>query len=324
MIENLINKKIFAKNRLACFLPYIKNDLEVVPHFFSKSSYFLRRNGEIIFALKNSCLVDGAKLVSTRKTLNCGEKITCAIDGLKYDLTGMLIGDRSKFLKNEKLINFNNFFFFEKSIDEKKQIENVFAIPNIFNYNFNNLSFDNEQVTFYHCNWKNLLELDLKIQHSSDLLPTNLSKDPLHINLNNSQYQLLQVPNKDLKVGTLWDLYLDELKIINWSKDWVRINVIIYPGLTITLFPHAIILKQLVPLSEKMTVCYNQTFLKDDYKDNLNLHNAFIDGYSSELQKIGSLSDLLEDGRGDTWKPSMSIIKDDSITHFYAWLDNNY
>ena len=71
----------------------------------------------------------------------------------------------------------------------------------------------------------------------------------------------------------------------------------IYPGLMIEFFPHAIVINQLVPLSNKMTACYVQIYYDALARTDYDFQNAFTEAYSETAQETAFLQDILEDGR---------------------------
>ena len=308
-----VTKALFAKNKLAGLYNYVRPG-EVVPHFFSRGSYYLMQDEQnrALKGVVNSCLHRGFKLVTERRRMNPGQAINCKFHNWTYAKEGQLLAtpgfDREvkSCLRQIPLTDVGNGIFFETdSVRSISSIREMFEVPCIKDICLEEYVFDQENVTFYQCNWRTFMEVYLDSYHHEHAHPNGLGKfvtnDVKH--LAGAEWDLVEVPiSSGITIPSFgWSKFKEQVKKVSWDKPWGAIFCTIFPGLMLEFFPHTLVVSQLVPISDKMTANYLQIYYDSVVAQDYDFQNAFSDAYSETASEDGALQDLLEDGRMANW-----------------------
>lgn len=334
--------ELFKKNRFAGHFNYVRTN-EVVPHFFSRGSYFLTRDEDTktLAGHVNSCLHRGFKLVPARAQLKPDQPIGCKFHNWKYNRRGELLEtpgfdkEVKGCLKTVDLTSINGGFFFETdSIRSATPINNVLSasIHLHGDLGLENYSFDQENVTFYPCNWKTFMEVYLDAYHHKHANPNGLGKfltDDVEWNMMlEGTSAVFKISPADTIIPSFgWSKFNEEVRKTGWDKEWGATLITVFPGFMLEIYPHTLVISQLVPISDKMTANYLQIFYAPEVKDNYDFQNAFGDAYSETATEDGALQELLEDGRTGNWYQIDSLprhtLLEKGLLLFQNWLMRN-
>lgn len=340
-MDPLSNKtvELFKKNKLAGHYNYVRTG-EVVPHFFSRGSYFLSKDEEnhLLKGTVNSCLHRGFKLVPQRTQMKPGQNIGCKFHNWSYDQQGKLMStpgfDKpvTGCLKSIDLTDVGNSLYFEtETMRSAQAIKALFSAPKLSDLWFEAYSFDQENVTFYPCNWQSFMEVYLDEYHKH-AHPTGLG---MFLTDEVGWYDTAEgvvnvvgiAPPETVIKSFGWSKFKEELQKVGWTESWGAIFVTVFPGFMVEFFPHVMVISQLVPISDKMTANYLQIYYAPEVKDNFDFQNAFGDAYSETASEDGALQELLEDGRSGKWyEPSKMPIHgvlEVGIPLLAAWVSQN-
>lgn len=332
--------ELFKNNKLSGHFNYVRPG-EVVPHFFSRGSYFLFRDEEnrTLQATANSCLHRGFKLISERRKMNPGQSVGCKFHNWQYEKAGQLLStpgfdrEMTGCLKSIPLVDVGGGLFFEsETIRSLSAINILFDSPGVKDLWIESYQFDQENVTFYHCNWKVFMEIYLDAYHHKHAHPTGLGmfitdevewyvSDEIVVNIVG-----IAPPGTPIK-SLGWSKFAEEVQKLNWTEKWGAIFCTIFPGLMIEFFPHTMVISQLVPVSDKMTANYIQIYYDEEVRDNYDFQNAFSEAYSETSAEDSILQEMLEDGRGSKWYDVTTLpihgTLELGIPCFYRWLERN-
>lgn len=305
---------LFKKNKLAGHFNYVRPG-EVVPHFFSRGSYYLSRDEENqkLQATVNSCLHRGFKLVPQRTQLKPEQSICCKYHNWSYDRSGELLAtpgfDREVkgCLKNIDLTDIGGKLFFETySMRSISALIALFEIPCLRTLSIADYVFDQENVTFYPCNWQTFMEVYLDNYHIEHAHPKGLgkflTKDVEWYTGEELAVSIIGISSPETVIPSFgWSNFNAEVRKVGWAEKWGAIFCTIFPGFMIEFFPHTMVISQLVPISDKMTANYMQIYYDSTVRDNCDFQNAFGDAYLEKASEDGALQELLEDGRTGNW-----------------------
>ena len=332
--------EMFKKNRLAGHFNYVRPG-EVVPHFFSRGSYFLSRDEATkqLSGTANSCLHRGFKLVPQRTALKPDQPVSCKFHNWTYDKQGTLLStpgfdkEIKGCLKQVKLADVGGGFFFEEdSLKSFIDLKDLFNDLEVASVNTANYSFDQENVTFYPCNWKTFMEVYLDAYHHKTANPKGLGSfltdEMTWWKSENMVVNTVSIAPPETVVPSFgWSKFNEEVRKTNWNQHWGAIFVTVFPGLMLEFYPHVMVVSQLVPISDKMTANYLQIFYAPEVKDNYDFQNAFGDAYSETATEDGALQELLEDGRTGNWYDTATLprhtLLEDGLLQFQIWLSRN-
>lgn len=312
--------ELFKKNKLAGHFNYVRPG-EVVPHFFSRGSYFLSRDEKTheLTGTLNSCLHRGFKLISERTKLKPNQPIGCKFHNWTYEQNGTLLStpgydpiqiltaDVKSCLQKIRLTDVGGLFFETNSLRSIEDIKTLFdLLPNFEkDLSIADYTFDQESVTFYPCNWQTFMEVYIdayhhKIAHKNGL-GSFLTDDVKWFAGAETLINVIDIAPSNSATSFGWSKFSEELAQVGWENDWGAVFCTIFPGLMIEFFPYVMVISQLVPISDKMTANYLQIYYHPKVKDNYNFQNAFGDAYSETASETGPLLEMLEDGRTGLW-----------------------
>jgi choline monooxygenase len=331
--------ELFKKNKLAGHFNYVRPG-EVVPHFFSRGSYFLSHDEENheLKGTVNSCLHRGFKLVPQRTQMKPGQNIGCKFHNWSYDQKGTLLStpgfDKpvSGCLQNVALTDVHYSLYFEtETMQSLTAIKDLFTAPHLEDIWFEEYSFDQENVTFYPCNWRSFMEVYLDAYHHKHAHPTGLGMFLTDdVGWYSSEEGVVNVVGiaKDPVIKSFgWSKFSEELQKVGWDKPWGAIFMTVFPGFMVEFFPHVMVISQLVPISDKMTANYLQIYYAPEVKENFDFQNAFGDAYSETASEDGALQDLLEDGRTGKWYELSTMpvhsVMEAGIPLLETWMSRN-
>ena len=332
--------RLFEKNRLAGHYSYVRPN-ELVPHFFSRGSYYLSRVGNSLTATRNSCLHRGNKLVVERMKLKPGEQLTCKLHGWCYENGRVVATPNFEQVTNRlvnmgqqqvRLANFSGFFFEEPSVQSYDAVQAFFDTLNV---DLADYQFDQENVTFYQVNWLSIMEIylsHLELQRRHRGMAAFLGQD--FTSVSGREFVKLVRPFDPAvrPPGIGWSKFHEEVRRVGWDQQWGAIFGALFPGMMVEFFPHVMVVNQLVPLSNKMTASYIQVYYDSVARDDYDLQNAFTEAYAEKAQEAGVFQDILEDGRigidpdelhaAQYFMPTHPVLED-GVNQLMAWIMRN-
>lgn len=312
-------KKLFELNRYVAHISYVQEN-EVVPHFVSKSAYYLTRVGGVIIARGNACLHRGMKLVAERRRMKPDQKIVCPLHTWSYDQWGELYQTPGfdqdmnlSCLPKLQLQELNGRMFFEKeSLNAWPGRRGDDSINQLFNrlreygVNFSEFKFDQEMISVCQQGWQANMEVYLDSYNINIRQPNTLGS---YADFNDTKWQFgnewslqylprtyLNEPRYQRPAALGWSKFKDAVLDSGWSEPWAALYATIYPGMMIDCYPHAIAITQLVPVSSKLTGVYVHIFFDTYAQTDLNLQNFFLDAFSEAAEEDQRLHERLEDG----------------------------
>lgn len=304
-----VTTELFKKNRFVGHYTYVRPN-EVVPHFFSRGSYYLSRRDKQLTGTVNSCLHRGYKLVTERTKLKPDQPITCKLHGWKYGHGGELLTQpgfdhdiKQNCLGSVQFAEVKGGLFFEAdSVRSLTDLSKLLFEPVIADIDLHDYQFDQENVAFYQVNWRTIMEIylssyNLENQHQG--MGQYLKGEPSGRGGREYSLQIHPINTQTYPAipGIGWSKFYEEVRKVSWNKDWGAIFAAIFPGMMIEYFPHTIVINQLVPLSNKMTASYVQIFYDSLAREDYDFQNAFTEAYSEAAQETAYSQDILEDGR---------------------------
>ena len=332
--------ELFKKNKLAGHFNYVRPG-EVVPHFFSRGSYYLSRdeNGKKLQATVNSCLHRGFKLVPERRLLKTNQAICCKFHNWAYDKDGLLLAtpgfdqEVKGCLKNIDLTDVGDGIFFETySLRSVSEVRELFTQLKNMGLSIDDYRFDQENVTFYPCNWRTFMEVYLDAYHHKHAHPNGLGKfltdDVKWYAGEEAIINVVGISSPDTIVPSFgWSKFNEEVRKVGWTESWGAIFCTVFPGFMVEFFPHTMVISQLVPISDKMTANYLQIYYDSAVRENYDFQNAFGDAYSETASEDGALQELLEDGRTGRWYDLTTLptheVLEAGLLHLAAWISRN-
>lgn len=334
-----VTQQLFRKNRLAGLFNYVRPG-EVVPHFFSRGSYYLTRDEENrqLKGVVNSCLHRGFKLVPERRRITHGQAINCKFHNWTYAREGELLAtpgfDREVkgCLRQVALSDLGGIFFESDSMRSEKAIKEMFSAEYVKDIWLDDYTFDQENVTFYHCNWRTFMEVYLDAYHHEHAHPKGLGKFLTNeVSWYNGSEWVVNVvgiaPETTVIPSFGWSKFNEQVRKVGWDQPWGALFCTIFPGLMLEFFPHTLVVSQLVPISNKMTANYLQIYYDSAVSQDFDFQNAFSDAYSETAAEDGALQDLLEDGRMANWYYVSSLprhgLLEVGIDHLQSWEARN-
>lgn len=312
--------ELFKKNKLAGHYSYVRPG-EVVPHFFSRGSYFLSQDEETrtLLGTVNACLHRGFKLVPQRTHLKPGQAVGCKFHNWTYDKKGTLLStpgfdkEVKGCLKNIPLTDIGGGLFFEEdSIRSLTDLKEMFKAPHLSNIWIEDYTFNQENVTFYPCNWRTFMEVYLDAYHHKHAHPNGLGKfltdNVGWYSTDEAVVNIVEIAPPDTVITSFgWSKFREELTKVGWDEGWGAIFCTVFPGFMVEFFPHTMVISQLVPISDKVTANYLQIYYDSVVAENYDFQNAFGDAYAETAGEDGALQDLLEDGRSSKMYNPMYI-----------------
>lgn len=334
-----LTQQLFRKNRLAGLYNYVRPG-EVVPHFFSRGSYYLTRDESQrqLKGVVNSCLHRGFKLVPERRRLSEGQAINCRFHNWTYARQGELLAtpgfDREvkNCLRHVELSDLGGIFFETASIDSVDSIRELFEAEHVKDLWLDSYTFDQENVTFYQCNWRTFMEVYLDAYHHEHAHPKGLGKFLTNdVSWQSGKEWAVNVvgiaPASTVIPSFGWSKFNEQVRKVGWDKPWGALFCTIFPGLMLEFFPHTLVVSQLVPISNKMTANYLQIYYDETVAQDFDFQNAFSDAYSETAAEDGALQDLLEDGRMANWYYPASLprhgLLEAGIDYLQSWEARN-
>lgn len=332
--------KLFKKNRLAGHYSYVRPG-EVVPHFFSRGSYYLTRDEKErkLVGVANSCLHRGYKLVTERQTLKPGQSVYCKFHAWTYDRGGELLTTpgfdkevKPACLKHVPFVETNGLFFEAGSVQYVRELEEFFESKYVKDIWLDDYVFDQENVTFYQVNWRTFMEIYLDGYHVKPYHPglgNYLKTDYMEWVFGKEfNIQINDICDPGTYIPSLeWAAFHEQVRKVGWDQKWGAMFGTIYPGLMLEFYPHVFVISQLVPLSNKMVANYVQIYYDSVVRNDYDFQNAFSGAYAETAQEDGVLQDILEDGRMGNWYDVRSLPNhselEAGVKELEAWEDRN-
>lgn len=326
-----VTLKLFSNNRLAAFKPYVREN-EVVPHFYSRGSYYLTRNiMDEVVAPVNSCLHRGYKLV-TERAFKPKRAVTCPMHGRCYSVEGGLMtheGQKQNVsLPAMPLADINGFYFELGSIRSIPKLrEGLFWTEGMSEIDFKDFIFEAENVSFYQVGWDVIIELMLdetcqELRHPgfAAYLDTPKSTPMLGDMWSLSRYEISDADRGNV-ASPAWQRFRQEIKRVGWNKKWGYQILAIYPGTTVELFPHVMVVSTVLPLHDGLTTQYTQVYFDKTVKDDWEFCDSFGDAYNERANQRGIMQDFLEDGRRVDWHGDLKVDQETqpALNNFTNW-----
>ncbi len=305
---------------------------EVVPHFFSRGSYYLTRpHGEVV-GVVNSCTHRGFKLVTQRQNVPT-QQLVCKLHGCTYHLDGSSVRE-VKPLRKVDLTFVKGMIFETETIQPRANLRSFVQQATHHPAENTGFTFMQENVTFINADWRLVMEVfldrsNLKVRNPG--LSSFISSD-IHGQDHEWHFQVQSYwPNPELQKFFECEnplLFDHSVKSLNWItlKEQIRnhggINPahpafkrsVLFPGLVVDRLPHAMVINQLVPISGKMTALYTQFFTDQISAD---LDEAIFNAYAEMLHEDHVMIEQLADGRTHERTPDLATSL--WMDHFERW-----
>lgn len=347
---NPLDARLFERNRLVAFRNYVSIS-EVAPWFLNESADLIVRTDEGHLQLvENHCRHRGAKLITERLRYGKPPKTrSCLLHGWEYNLENgqlltPLIGEPTHLspscnLHVTPLVETEQGFYFHPESLKTKPLEKT-ALPSLNQY-FNiflklGLSLDltgylfEQEVSYtLPIEWRHVMEDSLDV---GSLIYNNRLPFLTHP-------VITPVSSVEEWIETSFDLMPSKLDQLSRQHRAIELMIqagwypgsrflskaVIFPGLVIELFPFTMVVTQFKPVSNKVTVCWNQLYF-DPALTKLLGYDAnefrwrFFDFYKTMLETSSVRMTLLADGHSSGGRAHY-LTSDNLVSALEDWIN---